>query len=172
MSPTRSSTSARIDKSPVFDQQVGVVMDAARVMNSIVAHSLQALDPSVTLSQLRVLVMLSMQGTLNLAGVAAGLGVHPSNATRVCARLVDLGLVDRRSSATDRRSVELTLTSRGRRTVNTVMRQRRSAVADILVQMPASTRAALARSLHEFTEAAAEVSDAYAAVLEGHTIHG
>jgi DNA-binding MarR family transcriptional regulator len=155
----------------VFDRQVDVVMDAARVMNSILAQSLQALDPSVTLPQLRVLVMLSIQGPLNLAGVASGLGVHPSNATRVCARLADLGLVDRRNRENDRRNVELTLTARGRRTVATVMRRRRSAVEEILVLLPSSSRTALSETLHEFTEKAAEVSDAYAVVLEGHSMH-
>jgi DNA-binding MarR family transcriptional regulator len=151
-----------------LDEQLRVVMDTARLMNSIIDRSTRDLDPQVTTMQFRVLVMLSMQGSLNLSGIAKGLGVHPSNATRVCARLAELGLLDRRSRPTDRRNVEMSLTTRGRRMVSTVMRRRRAAARRILVTMPVASRQALAGSLHEFTEAAAEMSPSYALVLEGH----
>jgi DNA-binding MarR family transcriptional regulator len=151
-----------------FDHQVDAVMDAALVMNSIVGQSVKGLEPTVTISQLRVLVMLSVRGPLNLSSVAAGLGVHPSNATRVCARLAELDLLTRRSRTSDRRNVELLLTARGRRTVSTVMRRRRVSAEQILAHLPHESRQRLAKALHEFTIAAAEVSEAYAVVLDDH----
>ncbi len=154
-----------------FDAQVDVVMDAARVMNAIVGQSVRGVEPTVTIAQLRVLVMLSVQGPLNLSNVAAGLGVHPSNATRVCSRLAELGLLERRNRSRDRRNVEIMLTARGRRTVNTVMRRRRTAAQKILSRLPADTRRQLTEALHEFTEAAAELSESYALVLKGHSAH-
>jgi hypothetical protein len=42
-----------------------------------------------TLPQLRVLVVIASRGPQNLAGVAQGLGVHSSNATRACDKLVE-----------------------------------------------------------------------------------
>jgi DNA-binding MarR family transcriptional regulator len=158
----RTPTDARLDA------QVDVVMEAARVMNSIVGQSVKGLEPTVTISQLRVLVMLSVQGPLNLSSVAAGLRVHASNATRVCSRLAELGLLERRNRTTDRRNVEIRLTAQGRRTVNTVTRRRRTAAHQILSRLPADSRERLAAALREFTEAAAEVSEVYAVVLEAH----
>lgn len=151
-----------------FDGQVDAVMDAARVMNSIVTRSARALEPTVTASQLRVLVMLSAHGPLNLSSVAAGLGVHPSNATRACTRLADLGLLSRRGGHSDRRNVELVLTGQGQRTVDTVMRNRRVEVGQILTHLSAARRQRLATALYELIDAAVDTSDEYALVLEGY----
>jgi len=76
--------------------------------------------------QLRVLVLASMQGALNLGAVAEALGVHASNATRTVDRLVVAGLLDRRDSPADRRQLELRLTSKGRDLVESVMSHRRA----------------------------------------------
>ncbi|MGI8721983.1 MAG: MarR family transcriptional regulator [Geodermatophilaceae bacterium] len=53
-------------------------------------------------------------------------GVHASNATRTVDRLVVAGLIDRRDSPADRRQLELTLTSKGRDLVESVMSHRRA----------------------------------------------
>jgi DNA-binding MarR family transcriptional regulator len=58
---------------------------------AIRAQSVAAVDDVVTLPQLRVLVMVSSRGPLNLGAVAAGLGVHLSNATRAVDRMVRAG---------------------------------------------------------------------------------
>ena len=76
-------------------QQIDAVMRASRVLVSVVARSLAEVEDIVTLPQFRVLVMIAGDGPQNLGSVAAALGVHPSNATRLCERLVVAGLVDR-----------------------------------------------------------------------------
>lgn len=78
-------------------------MFAARVLVAITAQSVAALAEQVTLPQLRVLVMVVSGGPLNLNAVARGLGVHPSNTTRACDRLVAAGLLHRSEDAADRR---------------------------------------------------------------------
>jgi DNA-binding MarR family transcriptional regulator len=116
-----------------------------------------AVDDVVTLPQLRVLVMVSSRGLLNLGAVAAGLGVHPSNATRAVDRMVGAGLLSRSDDPTDRRNLVLELTPAGQALVDKVMNERRSAIAKILNRMPASRRRALVPVLRSFAIAAGEV---------------
>lgn len=138
---------------------VDAVMAATRVLVAVSAQSVAAVDDVVTLPQLRVLVMLASRGGLNLGSVAAGLGVHPSNATRAVERLVVAGLLDRGDDPTDRRNLVLELTGQGRALVDRVMNERRAAIAEILARMPPSRRRALVPVLRSFAAAAGEVSD-------------
>src|SRR4051794_35125418 len=82
---------------------VEATMLAARALVGISAKSLAQVDDVVTPPQLRVLVMIASRGPLNLGAVARGLGVHPSNATRACDRLVAAGLGGRRRAPRHRR---------------------------------------------------------------------
>jgi DNA-binding MarR family transcriptional regulator len=136
--------------------QVDALMRAARVLVGVTARSFAAVEDRVTLPQLRVLVMVSSRGPLNLASVADGLGVHPSNASRACDRLVSAGLLDRADDPADRRNLVLDLTDAGRRLVDGVDRHRRSAIEAVLGRMPADERAALVPALRAFADAADE----------------
>src|SRR5690349_2435984 len=118
-------------------------MSAARVLVAVTARSVAAVEDLVTLSQLRVLVMVASRTAPNLGAVATGLGVHPSNATRAVDRLVTAGLLNRRDDPTDRRNLVLGLTHDGRELVEQVMDQRREAIATILERMPTGRRRSL-----------------------------
>jgi DNA-binding MarR family transcriptional regulator len=137
--------------------EVEAVMLAARVLVGVSAQSVAALDDTVTLPQLRVLVMVSSRGQLNLGAVAAGLGVHASNATRTVDRLVVAGLISRSEDPTDRRHLALELTAQGHAVVEKVMNDRRAAIAKILGRMPSSRRRSLVPALRAFAEAGGEV---------------
>ena len=134
-------------------------MLAARALVGISARSLVDVDDVVTPPQLRVLVMIASRGPLNLGAVARGLGVHPSNATRACDRLVVAGLLDRRDDPADRRNLLLQLTEEGRTLVDQIMDRRRHAIAEVLARMPALQRTALIPVLVTFAEAAGEMDD-------------
>lgn len=125
-------------------------------MIGIAAAGLADLDEVVTVTQLRVLVILYTRGPVNLAAVASELEVNPSNASRTCDRLIKAGLLDRRESDTDRRNVTLTLTPAGRKLVETVTRRRRAAIERILGRMAATDRDLLADALGRFADAAGE----------------
>ena len=56
------------------------------------------MDTTVSVPQMRVLVLLWTGEPLNLSAVAEGLGVNASNASRTCDRLVAAGLVERAAS--------------------------------------------------------------------------
>jgi DNA-binding MarR family transcriptional regulator len=138
---------------------VDAVLRASRALVGIAAASMAGIDDVVTVPQFRVLVMVYSRGPLNLAAVAAGLNVNPSNASRTCDRLMKGGLLDRRGSDLDRRHVTLSLTPEGRRLVERVTRQRRNAIRRVLRKMPASERTALGAALGAFADAAGEPAD-------------
>jgi DNA-binding MarR family transcriptional regulator len=140
-------------------EQIDAVMLAARAIIAITARSVAELEHQVTLPQLRVLVMVASRGPLNLGAVAVGLGVHSSNATRVCDRLVGGGLLSRRDDPSDRRNLLLELTGDGRELVDSMNGNRRAAIETVLAHMPASRRGGLAPRLRAFAEAAGELPD-------------
>jgi DNA-binding MarR family transcriptional regulator len=133
--------------------QVEQVLEASRVFGAFIAESLANVDPPVTMPQFRVLV-LAAEAPRNLSAIAEDLEVHPSNATRLCDRLVRAGLLDRRRSEEDRRQVHLTLTPRGRRLVDRAMSHRREHVARAMAHMSEEERSALASALEVFSRAA------------------
>ncbi|MTD12681.1 MarR family transcriptional regulator [Nakamurella sp. YIM 132087] len=115
-----------------------------------------AVEDEVTVTQLRALVVLSTRGDLDLRGLADAMGVHPSNATRLCDRLVAAGLVVRRDNQNDRRHLVLTVTSRGRAVVDAVTEARRQAVGDVLERLAPERRGAVVDALAEFARAGGE----------------
>ncbi len=140
-------------------EQVDAVLRASRALVGIAAASMAGIDEVVTVPQFRVLVMVFSRGPLNLAAVAEGLEVNPSNASRTCDRLLKAGLLDRRVSSSDRRHIVLTLTPAGQRLVEKVTRRRRSAIERVLRDMPAARRDVLSDALASFAQAAGEPTD-------------
>ncbi|BBX98579.1 MarR family winged helix-turn-helix transcriptional regulator [Mycobacterium lacus] len=149
--------------------QVDAVVRASRALVGIAAAAIAQVDASVTVPQLRVLVLLDTRGPLNLAGVAGGLGVNPSNASRICERLIRAGLLDRQESPDDRRNITLSLTDAGRRLINTVTRHRRTAITRVLRGMDPKDRELLTTALDRFATAAGEPlpGDAVAMIWPG-----
>jgi DNA-binding MarR family transcriptional regulator len=138
-------------------EQIEAVVLATRVLVAVTAQSLASLD-DVTLPQFRVLVMIASRGPQNLTAVAQGLGVHASNATRLCDKLVQAGLIQRSEDPADRRNLVLRLTAAGYQLVQDMTDQRRAAIAQILANMPAELRDDLVPVLHCFAQAAGEIS--------------
>jgi DNA-binding MarR family transcriptional regulator len=150
-------------------EQVDAVVRASRALVGIAAAAIAAVDATVTVPQLRVLVLLDTRGPLNLAGLAAALGVNPSNASRICERLIRAGFVDRQESPDDRRNITLSLTEAGRRLINKVTRHRRAAITRVLRDMDPDDRELLKAALDRFATAAGEPmpDDAIAMVWPG-----
>jgi DNA-binding MarR family transcriptional regulator len=164
-------TSARRTRPPSDQpsaEQVDAVLRASRALVGIAAVSIADFDDMITAPQFRVLVMLHTRGPLNLAAVAAGLDVNPSNASRTCDRLSKSGLLDRRELPEDRRNVTLTLTEAGRRLVDSVTKDRRVAIERVLRKMSAPERDRLAKALGAFATAADEPLDDKMLALSWH----
>lgn len=135
-------------------REVEAVMRAADTLLRVVARSVAEVEDVVNTPQLRVLVLIHTRGPQNLGRVAAELGVHASNATRICDRLVAAELLERREDPADRRYVRLELTGKGKSLVDSVLDHRRQAIAEVISRMPSGRRPALAAALEAFAAAA------------------
>lgn len=144
------------DRDPALAAQVDAALAASRVFVGVVASSLDA-DSLISLKQLRTLVLLVTHGPMNVATLATRLAIHPSNATRMCDRLEESGLLSREQAVEDRRRLMVTPTSRGRRLVGRIMKRRRVALEQVLIAMPSAERDQLARALARFAAAAGEL---------------
>jgi DNA-binding MarR family transcriptional regulator len=140
----------------VTEEQIDAIMLAAQALVGVAAQSVAEVEDLVTLPQLRVLVLVASRGTLNLNALALTMGVHPSNATRACDRLVVAGLLHRSESSVDRRNLVLSLTGNGQQVVDAMVQRRRRAVAGVLEQVPATRRRGLAAAMRAFGVAAGE----------------
>ncbi len=140
----------------VLGQLTDAVMAATRVLVGVAAQSIAAAEQLVGVNQFRALVIITSRGPMHSAALAEAMGVHPSNATRTCDRLVAANLLERRDNPADRRHLTLTLTKRGHRLVDDVMQRRRAAIEKILVGMPTAGRHRLAEVLNQFAEAGGE----------------
>jgi DNA-binding MarR family transcriptional regulator len=136
-------------------EQVDQVVAATWVVGALIAESLASLEPALTMPQWRVLV-LANQGNCNVSAVAEDLGVHMSNATRMCDRLVDAGLLERRRAEYDRRHVLLVVTDAGSALFESAMDYRRRRIEVAMALMGQEDRAALAKALSVFVEAATQ----------------
>jgi DNA-binding MarR family transcriptional regulator len=114
---------------------------------------------------MRVLTIVSRHGPLNLNAVAESLGVHPSNATRTCNRLVEAGLLDRRDDPEDRRNVVLTLTPEGRDLWESVMNHRRQSIENVVRRLTPNEREQLATGLTAFARIAERTFDEETSIL-------
>lgn len=129
------------------DELIEEMLAASRAFVAVAAHSLAELSPELTLPQYRVLVVLATEGPQNLNGLAGAIDVTPSTASRMCDRLVQRKLIQRRTSRTDRREVRIRLTDAGRRLYEEVMAHRRSLLRPLMEAVPASSRNELLAAL-------------------------
>ncbi|MFJ6386879.1 MarR family winged helix-turn-helix transcriptional regulator [Streptomyces sp. NPDC091972] len=134
------------------------VMSASRLLVAISARAFASTDESLTLPQLRALVVLDTCGPVKLAALAATLRVSASTALRMVERLETAGLVDRRTNAGNRREVILRLTSAGRDLVARVLAHRRTEIRSLVERLPADARAGLVSALKALTATAHEMA--------------
>jgi DNA-binding MarR family transcriptional regulator len=136
-----------------------LLVSASRALVAIAARSLATVEDQVTLPQYRALVVLATRGALRPVDLAEALDVSPSTGTRMCDRLVRKGLMERSHRDSDRREVELRLSSKGRTLVNEVTARRRRDLRRVLSRIPQADQAQLITSLRLFTDAAGEPPD-------------
>ncbi len=87
------------------------------------------------------------RGTTLPSAIARATRLDPARVTRVVERLVQLGLVERRTSAHDRRQVPLALTPRGNMRMARARDEAREAMGGLLGSLTERERAALAVAL-------------------------
>lgn len=129
---------------------------ASRALVGMAIRSIDTVSDKVTVAQHRVLVILAARGPQTVSDIAADLAVNPSNATRHCERLHQLGLVAKQRSRVDGRVVEVTLTPAGRRLLEAVNEARRREVMAVLRRMDPDQREQVVAALAAFGAAARE----------------
>jgi DNA-binding MarR family transcriptional regulator len=137
-------------------EQVDAIMLALQALVGIAAQSVVEVEDRVTLPQLRVLVLIASRGTMNLNALAEAMGIHASNASRSCDRLVAAGLLRRTESPLDRRNLVLELTEEGLALTDVLVEHRREAIEVVLDRVPESRRRALVNAMRSFGQAAGE----------------
>ncbi|MGQ4401873.1 MarR family winged helix-turn-helix transcriptional regulator [Streptomyces hayashii] len=135
-----------------------VVMAASRLFVAISARALATAAETLTLPQLRALVVLDTCGPVKLTALASTLDVNPSTALRMAERLAAIDLVDRRANPANRREVLLNLTEAGHELVTTVLARRRAEIRTLVERLPPGERAALVPALRALTTAAGEMA--------------
>lgn len=135
---------------------VETLLDTTAVLVSVAVRTLDAGPLDVTVVQQRILTMLDGHGALSINAIAEALGVDQSTASRHCTRLEKMAAVVRTPSTEDRRSVEVSLTARGRRQVETVWAARRREIEKVLGKVIEPTKGTLADLLRGINVAAAE----------------
>jgi DNA-binding MarR family transcriptional regulator len=99
----------------------------------------------ITREQFWLLHQLRRRGSLTISEVAETVGITQSTATTACKRLEAAGLISRSRRSDDERVVEVSLTERGRTTVEGWRRRRREAVAELLAPLSEPERDELQR---------------------------
>lgn len=125
------------------------LMAASRFLVALSARALAEVGSTLTLPQLRALVVLYGCGPVKLAELATTLGVNPSTALRMVERLEAGGLVDRKANPDNRREVVLRLTGTGTDLVRTVLDHRHREIAALVGRLPGHVRSGLVAGLRE-----------------------
>lgn len=132
------------------------LLAASRLIVAVTVRALTDVDESLTLPQLRALVVLADRAPLKLSDLAAELGVNPSTALRMADRLAAAGLLARRPNPDSRREQLIQPTPAGRELVRTVMEHRHAEITELVRHLPETDRAGLVRALRSLTAAARE----------------
>jgi DNA-binding MarR family transcriptional regulator len=156
---TGRARASQRDHAPVTDMEMDVVLAACRVLVAISAQSIAAAGDAVDMPQFRALVIVASRGSVTLGELAEAAGMNLSTASRLCDRLVNMGLLNRADDPTNRRQLQLTLTDAGRSVVTRTVERRRATLKPILRRMPKQRRAQLVNLLAEFAEAGGEAAD-------------
>ncbi|MGH8862679.1 MAG: MarR family winged helix-turn-helix transcriptional regulator [Jatrophihabitantaceae bacterium] len=137
--------------------QVEAVLAASRVLVAVSSESLSAVDDVLGLVQFRVLVILASRGPMDLNALAKRMGVHPSNATRACDKLVGLGFVERGEDPSDRRRLLLAPSAAGVDLLESVSEHRRDAIRQVVAKMTPQSRRHLEQVMTDFAAAGDEL---------------
>jgi DNA-binding MarR family transcriptional regulator len=143
----------------VTTPELDVLVSAARTLVAITAHSINGQN-SLDLSQLRALVIVASLGSASLGEVAEAGRMQLSTASRLCDRLVSLGLLHRAEDPTNRRQLALTLTAGGQDVVERARQERRKSLRALLQKVHPSRRAPLVALLQELVDAGGEPAEA------------
>jgi DNA-binding MarR family transcriptional regulator len=140
--PARQTASAESDTRDVLD-------GFRRIVQALRASSTAARHVGLSGAQLFVLRTVADAPGLSLNDLAERTRTHQSSVSTVVSRLVQLGLLERRTAPTDARRAELRQTPSGRRRLARAPRAAQEQLAAAVEQLGAADRARLAALLDQ-----------------------
>lgn len=149
----------------VNDEAVDATLTASRALLGVVARSMTDVLHEVTITQFRILVVLTTTESLRIGALAARMSANVSTFSRTIDRMVTHGLVERATGVDSRREVLVGITEKGRALVDEVTDRRRSELSEILSRVPRAEQKAIAAALASFAVAAGEPHTADLLVL-------
>lgn len=141
------------------DELVDAFITASRALVGVAVRSIGASPVALTAAQHRALVLVASGRADMVSTLRDHLGINQSNASRLVERLDRLGLVERRRSTTDARTVVITVTPLGREVLEAVTRERRAEIACVLGAMDERDRVDALRVMGAFDAAARETRE-------------
>lgn len=127
--------------------------DATDTLVLVHGRGAARVHPRIPPTQLRALQVVESRAPITLGGLSQALGMLASSASRLCDRLQAAGLLVRHPVASDRRTVELSLTADGARLLERLRAARRADLGEVLGRMTELDRNALLRGLRAFDAA-------------------
>ncbi|MEU8489472.1 MarR family transcriptional regulator [Streptomyces sp. NPDC048641] len=122
---------------------------AVETLASLWWRASQEVSPRLSALQLDALLITRRNPGINLTGLAVAVGAAPPAVSRLCDRLEAAGLLRREASPTSRREIELALTPRGHKIIDSLFARRSELLGNVLGRMAASSQ----RELQAFSEA-------------------
>jgi DNA-binding MarR family transcriptional regulator len=114
-------------------------------------------DSSVTMAQMRVLMLLRALGELSMSEAASALRVSQSTASGLVDRLVESGLVARHGDTNDRRQVIVSLTQAGVGFLDHFQEVGVSHLRELMATLPAEDLTTVRRAIDLLVAAAQEL---------------
>ena len=135
------------------------VLDGYRQLVQILsaAHTPELPDSSVTMAQMRVLMLLAGVGETRMSELAGALGVSLSTASGLVERLVESHLVARHTDSVDRRQVLVSLSEEGAEFLDHFQELGLSHLRELLARLSPTDVAAVRRTVDVLIAAALEL---------------
>jgi MarR family transcriptional regulator, transcriptional regulator for hemolysin len=131
-------------------QLIMQLVESSRLLRNYIDH--RAKTRGSTRAQWIVLFRLREQEGLSQVDLAEVLELQPISLVRLLDRLVEHGLVERRSDPRDRRANRLFLTASGRQLANDLDSLREAIATDVLQEIPAAALEASLQTLRDVKE--------------------
>jgi DNA-binding MarR family transcriptional regulator len=116
-----------------------------------------AFVPQVTKQQLELLIVLEEEGTQQVAEIGNKLHIAKAQMTQLLDKLAKQGLIDREPSLTDRRAINVSLSTHGRRVLGTEKETIRQAAEGLLARVPEKDLKELSASLQKVQEIVSKI---------------
>ncbi|RLC97111.1 MAG: MarR family transcriptional regulator [Chloroflexi bacterium] len=155
-----AGASAEKDKEKLIQHILGLnqrLEELERALRPVIPT--EWLSADLTMTQLRVVVVLFREGPVRMSALASSLGLGLATATGVVDRLVDRGYVVREGLPSDRRVVMCRLSAKGEKLMTRLWQAGQDQIRRMLEIMTCSQLEQVAKGTEAFIEAARQLQE-------------